>query len=211
MCVDRVKEYYDHISELHKDEAYRASWMDMWYSGPGDSRLFVNLKPKTDYYVVVACVKPDTFTAVGEAQVERFTTTDIKATKVPITLDFLLADTEDGFTYYVRPDGLTDCDFAQPPEEERIDNIAGAIAACGLLELEKISGDPARRAAAEKLVDGLLDHCCNWSPEAPGILTKCTASYHDDGAGRHTNIVYGDYFLVEALAKLAGTDPMLWL
>ena len=103
MCVDRVKEYYDHISELHKDEAYRASWMDMWYSGPGDSRLFVNLKPKTDYYVVVACVKPDTFTAVGEAQVERFTTTDIKATKVPIILDFLLADTEDGFTYYVRP------------------------------------------------------------------------------------------------------------
>ena len=117
----------------------------------------------------------------------------------------------DWFTANIRPDGLTDCDFAQPPEEERIDNIAGAIAACGLLELEKISGDPARRAAAEKLVDGLLDHCCNWSPEAPGILTKCTASYHDDGAGRHTNIVYGDYFLVEALAKLAGTDPMLWL
>jgi unsaturated chondroitin disaccharide hydrolase len=41
-------------------------------------------------------------------------------------------------------------------------------------------------------------------------LTKCTASYHDDGAGRHTNITYGDYFLVEALAKLTGSDPMLW-
>ena len=115
------------------------------------------------------------------------------------------------FIANIRPDGLTDCDFMQPPEEERIDNIAGAIAACGLLELEKITGKPEHRTAAEKLVDGLLDHCCDWSAETPGILTKCTASYHDDGAGRHTNIVYGDYFLVEALAKLTGTDPMLWL
>ena len=43
-----------------------------------------------------------------------------------------------------------------------------------------------------------------------GILTHCTASYHDDGAGRHTNIVYGDYFLVEALMRLCGRDPELW-
>ena len=41
--------------------------------------------------------------------------------------------------------------------------------------------------------------------------TRCTASYHDDGAGRHTNITYGDYFLVEALMKLTGRDPMLWM
>ncbi len=117
----------------------------------------------------------------------------------------------DNFRRHIRPDGLTDCDFCQPDTEERIDNIAGGIAACGLLELEKITGDPACREAAEKLVNGLLDHCCDWTDARCGILTKCTASYHDDGAGRHTNITYGDYFLVEALAKLNGTDPMLWL
>lgn len=50
----------------------------------------------------------------------------------------------------------------------------------------------------------------DWTENNCGLLTQCTASYHDDGAGRHTNITYGDYFLVEALAKLAGTDPMLW-
>ena len=59
-------------------------------------------------------------------------------------------------------------------------------------------------------MDGLLDHCTDWTQNSCGLLTKCTASYHDDGAGRHTNITYGDYFLLEALAKLTGNDPMLW-
>ena len=115
------------------------------------------------------------------------------------------------FMAHIRPDGLTDCDFCQPNTEERIDNIAGAIAACGLMELEKATGDAAYRNAALRLTDGLLDHCCDWTDQRLGVLTHCTASYHDDGAGRHTNIVYGDYFLMEALAKLNGTDLMPWL
>lgn len=114
------------------------------------------------------------------------------------------------FMANIRPDGLTDCDFCQPKEEERIDNIAGAVAACGLLELAKLTGDTAYHDAALRLVDGLLTRCCDWTDNSCGLLTHCTASYHDDGAGRHTNITYGDYFLVEALAKLTGSDPMLW-
>ena len=111
----------------------------------------------------------------------------------------------------IRPDGLTDCDYCQPAGEERIDNIAGAISACGLLELAEITGKDEYRRTALRLADGLLDHCVDFSDGSPGLLTKCTASYHDDGAGRHTNITYGDYFLVEALARLCGTDPMLWI
>ena len=115
------------------------------------------------------------------------------------------------FTAHIRPDGLTDSDFCQPAGEERIDNMAGAIAACGLLELAETTGESAWREAACRLVDGMLERCCDWTERRRGILTHCTASYHDDGAGRHTNIVYGDYFLVEALAKLGGHDPMLWI
>ena len=115
------------------------------------------------------------------------------------------------FIAHIRPDGLTDCDFCQPAETDRIDNMAGAIAACGLLELEKTTGREEYRLAALKLTDALLDKCCDWTDRQCGLLTRCTASYRDDGAGCHTNIVYGDYFLTEALAKLAGTDPMLWL
>ncbi|MBO7662785.1 MAG: glycoside hydrolase family 88 protein, partial [Clostridia bacterium] len=114
------------------------------------------------------------------------------------------------FVSHIRPDGLTDSDFCQPPEEERIDNMAGAIAACGLLELARTDGEKRWKESAEKLINGLLDHCADWTQERCGILTHCTASYHDDGAGRHTNITYGDYFLTEALAKLNGADPMLW-
>ena len=106
---------------------------------------------------------------------------------------------------------LTDCDFAQPKGVDRIDNIAGACAACGLIELGRATGKREYADAAEKLVDGLIEHCCDWSADTCGVLTKCTASYGDDAAGVHTNIVYGDYFLVEALAKMTGSDPMLWV
>lgn len=116
----------------------------------------------------------------------------------------------DYFIQNIRPDGLTDCDFRQPPEPKRIDNIAGAVAACGLIELARQTGTSAYEQAAYKLVDGLLT-CCDFTDNCCGLLTRCTASYHDDGAGRETNITYGDYFLVEALMKLTGGDPMLWM
>ena len=120
---------------------------------------------------------------------------------------FRLGDTK---VANIRPDGLTDCDFRQPAGEERIDNIAGAIAACGMLELASLTGDGKWTEYAKRLVDGLLEHCADWGQDRCGILTHCTASYHDDGAGRHTNIVYGDYFLTEALMRLCGKDPELW-
>ena len=116
----------------------------------------------------------------------------------------------DYFIAHIRPDGLTDCDFCQPPEEERIDNIAGACASCGLLELREITGEEKYRDAAIRMINALMSLCVDWTDGICGLLTKCTASYHDDGAGRHTNITYGDYFLVEALARLKGTDARLW-
>ena len=118
------------------------------------------------------------------------------------------------FISHIREDGLTDSDFCQPADEERIDNIAGACAACGLLELANLVGGEegeGYRAAALRLLRALHELCADWSDESTGILQKCTASYHDDGAGRHVNILYGDYFFVEALCKLRGTDARLWM
>ena len=115
------------------------------------------------------------------------------------------------FAANIREDGLTDCDFRQPAEVYRLDNIAGACAACGFLELAKLTGKAAYREAAEKLLDGLIDHCCDFTDKYCGLLTHCTAAYHDDRVGTHTNITYGDYFFVEALCKMKGVDPMLWI
>ncbi len=120
----------------------------------------------------------------------------------------------DYFIAHIRPDGLTDCDFSQPPEEERIDNIASACAASGLLELAEVVGGEAGagyREAALRMLRAMDALCADWTENSPGILQKCTASYHDDGAGRHVNILYGDYFFVEALCKLRGTDSRLWM
>ncbi|MBR4577184.1 MAG: glycoside hydrolase family 88 protein [Clostridia bacterium] len=114
------------------------------------------------------------------------------------------------FAAHIREDGLTDCDFCQPKEEKRIDNIAGAVAACGFQELAKLTGEAEWKNCAERLVNAMLEHCADLGGDRCGILTHCTASYHDDGAGQHTNITYGDYFLVEALMKLCGKDPELW-
>ena len=115
------------------------------------------------------------------------------------------------FAANIREDGLTDCDFRQPQNVYRLDNIAGACAACGFLELAKLTGKAEYQHAAEKLLDGLIDHCVDFGDQYCGLLTHCTAAYHDDNVGTHTNITYGDYFFVEALCKVKGVDPMLWI
>ncbi len=117
----------------------------------------------------------------------------------------------DYFVAHIRPDGLTNCDFCQPEEPELIDNIAGACAACGLLELHALTGEETYRAAAMKLLFGLHSLCADYTDQCTGVLQKCTAAYHNDGNGRHINILYGDYFYLEALCKLAGCDARLWM
>lgn len=119
----------------------------------------------------------------------------------------------DYFVGNIRPDGLTDCDFRQPAGVERIDNIAGACAACGLIELAAFAPEgraAAYRAAAEKMLRALAETSADWTDGSAGVLQRCTAAYHDDGAGTHVNLIYGDYFFAEGLAKLCGADPMLW-
>ncbi|MFH1880766.1 MAG: glycoside hydrolase family 88 protein, partial [Bacillota bacterium] len=111
----------------------------------------------------------------------------------------------DYFILNIRPDGLTDSDFRQPKEKERIDNIAAACAACALIELSRIPEVGRAKeylAAAEHMLRALDTLCADYTEQSAGVLQKCTAAYHDEGAGTHINIVYGDYFYAEALAKL---------
>ncbi len=118
------------------------------------------------------------------------------------------------FISHIREDGLTDSDFCQPKDAERIDNIAGAVAACGLLELSRQVDEAEGNRyynAALRLLKAQYELCADLDERNGGILQKCTASFHDDGAGRHVNILYGDYFFVEALCKLRGTDAGLWM
>jgi len=109
--------------------------------------------------------------------------------------------------------GILPVDFRQPADPIREDDTAAAIIACGLLELAQAQAvGPYDRGVylrtAVKLLRTLDASRCDWTQEYDGILKSGSASYH--GAVHHQNIIYGDYFFMEALFKLQGNDLYLW-
>lgn len=98
-------------------------------------------------------------------------------------------------------------DFRQPKDPAWEDSTAAAIAACGLIEIAKhvkLYEQDMYLNAALKLLKALDEKRCNWSKENDCILENCTAAYHSKE--HHFNIIYGDYFFMEAIFKLKGED-----
>ena len=86
-----------------------------------------------------------------------------------------------------------------------------AIAACGLIELAKLREGRQGKVyldAALKLLYALTEHSTNWNEDEDNLLEKCTAAYHD--REHEFSIIYGDYYFLEALMKLAGKDLFIW-
>jgi unsaturated chondroitin disaccharide hydrolase len=105
--------------------------------------------------------------------------------------------------------GLIPVDFRQPAEPALEDSTAAAIAACGLLKLSTLCNCSERNDAAAKLLRALLEKRCDWSEANDCILTHCTEAYHNE-KGRHINMVYADYFLIEALLYAHKNTFSLW-
>ncbi len=108
-------------------------------------------------------------------------------------------------------DGLIPVDFRQPQEPAYQDSTAAAIAACGLIELAKLREGRQGKVyldAALKLLYALTEHSTNWNEDEDNLLEKCTAAYHD--REHEFSIIYGDYYFLEALMKLAGKDLFIW-
>lgn len=118
----------------------------------------------------------------------------------------------DYFLENIPESGLIPVDFRQPADCSWEDSTAAAIAACGLLELEKVAEGKAAdqyHRAALTLLTALVQKRCSWSPDQDNIVEKCTAAYHDD---RHEfAIIYGDYYLIEAIWKLTGEECSVWV
>ncbi|HWT76584.1 MAG TPA: glycoside hydrolase family 88 protein [Mobilitalea sp.] len=107
--------------------------------------------------------------------------------------------------------GMIPVDFRQPKEPEWEDTSAAAIAACGLIEISKNVSELEKDLylnAALKLLRALDEKRSNWTKDCDCILENCTEAYHSNG--RHINIIYGDYFFMEAIFKLKGNDIFLW-
>ena len=114
----------------------------------------------------------------------------------------------DYFIANVREDWIPHCDFRQPAEDDLKDACAGAVAACGLLELSRATGKQAYFEAAVNILTALDAHCADWSAEYPAILTRCTGSYY--GNDHHIAMNYADFFFIEAILKLQGDDFLFW-
>ncbi len=116
--------------------------------------------------------------------------------------------------YFISAVACTDyvprCDFRQPQEPDYIDTTAGAIAACGLIEIAKCVPElekPLYLSAAISILKALEKGHCDWSEEQQAILMDGTELYKKN---QHIPIIYGDYYFVEAILKLRGSDMLFW-
>ena len=110
-------------------------------------------------------------------------------------------------------DYLPKCDFRSPAEPVIYDSTAGAIAACGLIEIAKNVPEHEKKIylnAAINILKALEKNFCNWENTEDSILGMGTEAYHCEEKGRHIPIVYGDYYFIEALYKLRGNDMLFW-
>ena len=115
------------------------------------------------------------------------------------------------FISQITDDWMPRCDFRQPEEPLLRDNVAGNVAACGLLELARAVPDMEGRFyfdAAVRILKAQEKDAANWECNDPAIFTKCTSAWHDI-PGRHITMTYGDYYFIEAINKLSG-DPLLF-
>ncbi len=101
-------------------------------------------------------------------------------------------------------------DFRAPSTPVITDASAGAIAACGLLEIATHVNENEKgtyQIAAKRLVTALQPYC-DFTDRTQAILKGSSGSYHDilsDG------FIFGDYFLLEALMRLTDSKtPIFW-
>lgn len=114
-------------------------------------------------------------------------------------------------------DWLPLCDFRAPESPVYYDSTAGAIAACGLIEIAKNVPEFEKDmylSAAIKMLKAMEKAWCNWEENEDSVLQMGTERYvNEDGLGAkglHIPIIYGDFFFAEAMLKLRGSDFLPW-
>lgn len=115
------------------------------------------------------------------------------------------------FIANIPEDGIIPVDFRQPEEPFWCDDTAAAIAACALIEIGRAVDAQERRmylAPALRLLRVLVEQHCDFTRKSDCILQKGTAAYHD--TNHEFPIIYGDYYLCEAIFKLKGKNTFLW-
>ena len=109
----------------------------------------------------------------------------------------------------------TPVDFRAPLSPEYVDSTAGLCTACGLLELSKYVSEAESRcytAAAINILKATDSDFCDYELDDDALVKMGTERYPLNGNlnGVHIPIIYGDFFLVEAMLKLKGEKFLIW-
>lgn len=102
-------------------------------------------------------------------------------------------------------DWVPPCDFKQPAEEKLYDTSAGAIAACGIMQIaDSLEGTEKDmyKLSAFRLLQA-IEKYCDWTDENDAILQMSTGAYT---LNHHVNYIFGDYFFAEGICRLCGND-----
>lgn len=100
-------------------------------------------------------------------------------------------------------------DFRAPEKGCHFDSTAGAAASCGLIEIANHVSENEKDFyldSAIRLLKSMEKEWCDWSEENDSILQNGTERYGENPI----HIIYGDYFLAEAILKLRGNDFLPW-
>jgi unsaturated chondroitin disaccharide hydrolase len=103
----------------------------------------------------------------------------------------------------ITPDHVPVWDYRSPLGANDIkDSSAGAIMACGLLDLAKVTGAARYRERALKILDGLVSTCLTTrSTRAEAIMARGTRNRPAED-GVEVSLPYGDYYLIEAILRV---------
>jgi len=108
-------------------------------------------------------------------------------------------------------------DFCAPAEPVYYDSTAGVCAACGMLEIAKHTEGAESKKYAEAAVNILkaIDaNWCNYEEDQDALVLMGSERYpfteEEVKTRMHKPIIYGDFFFVEAILKLKGSDFLIW-
>jgi unsaturated chondroitin disaccharide hydrolase len=108
-------------------------------------------------------------------------------------------------------DGVPPWDFRSGRDEAPRDTSAAAIAASGLLELARWvpPADAALYERAARRLMAALDGYLLWDPAVDGLLGQ-GVSHLPQGTAVGVPLIYGDYFWLEALTRMAGGEGLFY-
>ena len=125
-------------------------------------------------------------------------------------LDTAIKVSEYFITETEKTNWLPRVDFRQPETPVLYDSTAGAIAACGLIEIAKnISEEEKAKflTPAINILKAMEKEWCNFEENEDSILQMGTEAYN---WGHHMPIIYGDFFYTEAILKLKKSKFFIW-